>query len=133
MYLSNHLNNSDSIKFASVIGIIKPIQNKPTHFGEQFLLTKIAAEQNLPGSTVNCFLQDKHQRLWIGTDGGLAIYNGLNFEIFNTESGIAHNYISCLEQGNGDTIYVGTKGGVNIFIANKMATLNPSNCKALPE
>jgi ligand-binding sensor domain-containing protein/serine phosphatase RsbU (regulator of sigma subunit) len=130
--LNNHLNNSDSIKFASVTGLIKPIQNKPTHFGEQFLLTKIAAEQNLPGSTVNCFLQDKHQRLWIGTDGGLAIYNGLNFEIFNTESGIAHNYISCLEQGNGDTIYVGTKGGVNIFIANKMATLNPSNCEALP-
>jgi serine phosphatase RsbU (regulator of sigma subunit)/ligand-binding sensor domain-containing protein len=129
---NNYLNNSDSIKFASVIGLIKPIQNKPTHFGEQFLLTKIAAEQNLPGSTVNCFLQDKHQRLWIGTDGGLAIYNGLNFEIFNTESGIAHNYISCLEQGNGDTIYIGTKGGVNIFIANKMATLNPSNCKALP-
>ena len=129
---NNQLNKRDSIKFVDVFGLIKPIQNKPTHVGEQFLLTKIAAEQNLPGSTVNCFLQDKHKRLWIGTDGGLAIYNGLNFEIFNTESGIAHNYISCLEQGNGDTIYVGTKGGINVFIASKMATLNPTNCEALP-
>ena len=130
--IDNKLNKNDSIKFIQVSGLIKPIQNKAKHFGEHFLLTQIAAEQNLPGSTVNCFLQDKHKRLWIGTDGGLAIYNGLNFEIFNTESGIAHNYISCIEQGNGDTIYVGTKGGINIFTGNKMATLNPSNCMALP-
>jgi serine phosphatase RsbU (regulator of sigma subunit)/ligand-binding sensor domain-containing protein len=124
--------NGILLKFKTVKAIILPIQTKPEKFGEKFLITKIASEQNLPGSTVNCFLKDKYNRLWIGTDGGLAIYNGFNFEIYTTGNGLAHNYISCLEMGSGDTIYVGTKGGLNIFSGHTMSVLNQSNFTALP-
>jgi ligand-binding sensor domain-containing protein/serine phosphatase RsbU (regulator of sigma subunit) len=128
----NKLKKGIVFKSNSLKGIILPSQTKPEKFGDNYLFTKIASEQNLPGSTVNCFIEDKYNRLWIGTDGGLAIYNGFNFEIYTTENGLAHNYISCIERGTGDTIYVGSKGGVTIFSGFETATITKVNFSEIP-
>lgn len=105
---------------------LKAFENKNQLTGEEQAIKKINGADNLPGSTVNCFYKDNYNRLWIGTDGGVAIYNGFNFQIVSTENGLTHNYVNCITGGNGDTIFVGTKGGIDVFIGNQHASFNPS-------
>jgi ligand-binding sensor domain-containing protein/serine phosphatase RsbU (regulator of sigma subunit) len=72
------------------------------------------SEQGMPGTTVNCLLDDSLQRLWIGTDGGLALYEGFNWQLFNSSNGLPHNYVTALEQYH-DAYWVGTKGGLSVI------------------
>jgi len=72
------------------------------------------SEQGMPGSTINCLMNDSLQRLWFGTDGGLAVYEGLNLQLYTTVNGLNHNYVNTITSHK-DEIIIGTKGGLIIL------------------
>lgn len=86
-------------------GLVTGINSSWFYFG---------SEQGMPGTTVNCLLDDSLQRLWMGTDGGLALYEGFNLQLFNSSNGLPHNYVTALEQYRG-AYWIGTKGGLAVI------------------
>jgi len=51
--------------------------------------------------------------LWVGTDQGLYLYNGLNWKGYTTADGLASDTINCLGIDDYGTLWVGTAKGLN--------------------
>jgi serine/threonine protein kinase/ligand-binding sensor domain-containing protein len=74
----------------------------------------------LPNDVVHCLLEtdepDGTKALWVGTDGGLALFKGsVCAQVFTVEDGLPHNRVRCLLETNdpdaGRTLWIGTHGG----------------------
>ncbi len=94
-----------------------------THFG----LKHFTTDHGIPGSSVQCLLQDKQGKIWIGTDNGLAVYTGSSIEILNINQGLPNNFISALTEGENGVICIGTKGGIAFFDGIKFTVMNAKN------
>jgi ligand-binding sensor domain-containing protein len=58
--------------------------------------------------------------LWVGTLGGLAKFNGKDFQSYSTENGILNNRVKLIKS-IGDAIWVGHEGGVSKIQNNKIS------------
>jgi|GEM_PF-1693231 len=69
--------------------------------------------KGLPSDKVTCISQDMNGFIWLGTDRGLVRFNGIDFEVFNTENTeeMRCNYITCLFAGDDGKLLAGTHGG----------------------
>jgi len=68
----------------------------------------------LPQNTVQCLLQTHDGYLWVGTQSGLARYDGLRFTVFdrnNTPAFKTDNVLS-LAEGAHNTLWIGTADGL---------------------
>lgn len=70
-------------------------------------------EDGLPDSTINTILQDRTGYLWVGTNRGLARFDGMRFLNFDSSvtEGLAGNRISCLMEDSAGNLWIGTRGG----------------------
>lgn len=92
-----------------------------------YSLLKIKATNNVKGEAgvimANCFFEDNHQNVWIGTsNGGLLQYDARqdSFTSFeneeNNNQGLHYNFeIRCIFQDKDENIWLGTDKGINIF------------------
>ena len=70
---------------------------------------------HIPKRKINALAVDAVNNLWIGTDSGLVMFDGVVFTNYNTSnSGIASNKIISLATGGGN-IYAGTYSGLCVF------------------
>jgi signal transduction histidine kinase/ligand-binding sensor domain-containing protein/DNA-binding response OmpR family regulator len=85
---------------------------------------QISLSEGLSQSTVYSIMQDSKGFIWAGTRaGGLNIYNGYEFKVYNTRSGdsssISDNEITCILEDSHHVIWIGTRnGGLNRFDRN---------------
>lgn len=72
----------------------------------------ITIKDGLPSNYVFAADEDEHGFLWLGTDKGLARYDGFRWQTFTTDEGLPGNYINQLYcDGNGGIwLYFATKG-----------------------
>ena len=81
---------------------------------------ELSLEQGLSQSIVACMIQDRNGFLWLGTEDGINIYNGYEFDVIrgdqNDSNSLSHNDVrSLLEDRNGH-IWIGTfHGGLNRY------------------
>ncbi len=47
----------------------------------------------LANNSVRCFLEDKNGEIWIGTDGGISIFNGTTFKSITLKDGLIGNFV----------------------------------------
>lgn len=79
-------------------------------------LRSYTIEHGLPQSQVYDMVQDHMGYLWLGTQGGgLANFDGNNFEVFNESDGLQSNYIHALYVSN-DSLFIGSKKGLSIRV-----------------
>ncbi|MGE5342924.1 MAG: two-component regulator propeller domain-containing protein [Candidatus Omnitrophota bacterium] len=79
----------------------------------QYMINKWQEEDGLPQNFIRSVLQTSDGYVWIGTEEGLARFDGVKFKIFdkyNTPS-LTHNYIFCLFEDSQKRLWVGTLGG----------------------
>lgn len=93
------------------------------------------SSEGLISNTVRCIFEDADSRVWVGTDGGISIFNGYNFTPITSQDGLAGNevwdiikdpnggkWIACYGAGlthlqNGKyTNYAKEKGLENVYV-----------------
>ena len=85
-------------------------------------------EDGLPHNIGYGLLEDSKGYLWIGTDDGLAQFDGLEWKSYNTEDGLSSPYPIDITEASDGSIVVGVwKGKINIISQQKIYTLNTSD------
>jgi signal transduction histidine kinase/ligand-binding sensor domain-containing protein len=79
----------------------------------QFVHQSWQSEQGLPENSVTAIAQTKEGYLWLGTEGGLARFDGINFTVFekSTTPSLGNNFITSLLVDHEGTLWIGTLGG----------------------
>jgi ligand-binding sensor domain-containing protein len=88
------------------------------------------ANSQIPDNTIRCLQVDSLDRLWIGTDNGLALRStDGSWQIFNeSNSGLADDYVRALAVDTNNTLWIGTTlGGVQKFDGSTWTTYNTGN------
>jgi len=76
----------------------------------------------LPQNSVTCFCQDFNGFMWIGTENGLARFDGTNFKIYNQidTPELYNNKITALHTSSDGVLWIGTDGGgITLFKENR--------------
>jgi ligand-binding sensor domain-containing protein/tRNA A-37 threonylcarbamoyl transferase component Bud32 len=79
----------------------------------QYIIDGWNAETGLPQSSVYAVLQTGDGYIWIGTEEGLARFDGVEFIVFDGSNtpAISKNFISCLLEDREKNLWIGTLGG----------------------
>ena len=80
----------------------------------QFVLRTYGLEEGLPQLTANAVVQTPDGYLWVGTDDGLARFDGTTFEVFepgNTPAFAANATVKTLHVDAEGVLWIGTQGG----------------------
>jgi PAS domain S-box-containing protein len=72
-------------------------------------------EAGLPHNSAGELLQTRDGYLWVGTDSGLARFDGIRFVNYRiaTAPGLADNLIRCLIEDKAGTLWIGTQRGLS--------------------
>ncbi len=88
----------------------------------------LSVEHGLAQETASAILQDRDGFLWIGSQAGLARYDGQRTQIFRAEpddsGSLADNWISAIHEDRHGRLWVGSRGGLQWFdpVAQKFVT-----------
>ena len=82
----------------------------------QYTRTIWTQEQGLPQDTIRAIAQTTDGYLWLGTDEGLARFDGYEFVIFNKDHGdLPSNSITALSAGADGSLWIGTADGLTCY------------------
>lgn len=80
-------------------------------------------EHGLPQDTIRAIGQTADGYLWLGTDEGLARFDGYDFTVFDkNESKLPSNSITALEAGPDDSLLIGSSVGLTVYQNNEFRT-----------
>jgi signal transduction histidine kinase/ligand-binding sensor domain-containing protein len=95
----------------------------PSRSLTQYTRTVWTQEHGLPQDTVRAIAQTKDGYLWIGTDEGLAQFDGYDFVVFNKENGaLPSNSVGALWAAKDGSLWIGTLGGLTRYHNGKFTT-----------
>lgn len=85
---------------------------------------KLPVEGILPDGKINCLLPDGENNLWIGTDHGIALWNGFRLVAADLPKTIANSQILTLLKDRQSNVWIGTQsnGLARLDSAGKVAT-----------
>ena len=79
----------------------------------QYSRTVWTQERGLPQDTIRAITQTKDGYLWLGTDEGLARFDGYEFVVFNKAHGdLPDNSVTALTASNDGALWIGTQNGL---------------------
>ena len=94
------------------------VANSFQAIGQLYNFANYSLEQGLPQSSVYSIFQDTRGYLWVGTESGVARFNGLQFTVFDRSNGLPGNIVRSIIEGPDGNIWVGTDMGIGIFDGN---------------
>ncbi|MCC5926814.1 MAG: response regulator [Bacteroidetes bacterium] len=102
---------------------VKAIHTRPTKAlppaGKDVAITHVRflnVEQGLASSYVRAVLEDQSGNIWVGTRGGVSVYNGKSFTHYTVNEGLSNNLVRAILEDRGGNIWLGTGGGgVSVF------------------
>lgn len=83
--------------------------------GQSYHFLNLTVEDGLSQNDVHDLIQDKRGAIWMATQQGITIYNGVNFEYINSESGLPSNIIYSLYEDVKGHIWIGTHKGLTVY------------------
>ena len=80
-------------------------------------------QQGLPQDTVRAIAQTGDGYLWLGTDDGLARFDGYDFTVFNkADSGLPSNSVTALAAAPDGALWIGTSDGLARYASKRFQT-----------
>jgi signal transduction histidine kinase/ligand-binding sensor domain-containing protein len=90
-------------------------------------------QQGLPQDSVRAIAQAPDGALWIGTDEGLARFDGVDFTVYRQRAdGLPNSFITSLIAARDGVIWVGTLAGVSRFASGRFTHYNAVNGLGTP-
>lgn len=80
-------------------------------FSQEYFFKNYGVKEGLLQSNVLCALQDSKGYLWLGTEGGLSRFDGIEFQNFTKEDGLAESNATAIFQDRAGTIWLGHQNG----------------------
>lgn len=92
------------------------------------------SNSSIPDNVIRCLTEDAQGNVWIGTDNGIARYNGNNFVVFDSSNAnLPVNQIRSLAFDSLGNLWVGTfQAGLVIYDGQSWTAYNSQN-SALPD
>lgn len=82
----------------------------------------------LPQNTVRAIAVDDDNNKWVGTDNGLAFFDGINWVLYtDTNSGLPANIVRCIEIDPQGNKWIGTTNGLAKFDGANWDVFQPDN------
>jgi len=75
-------------------------------------------DDGLPSSEVYTVLEDQEGYIWVGTDNGVARFDGYSFEVFDSDDGLGDVVVFYLIMDDHGTIWAGTYSGKVYYFNN---------------
>ena len=96
-----------------------------------FSFRNISVKDGLAESTVKVVFEDRNGFMYFGTENGLDVYNGYEFNNYQmnsfSDSSILGNKVSAIYEDSNDMIWVGTELGVSMFNPSRRIFTRPIN------
>lgn len=83
--------------------------------------------RNGPGRSVRSILQDARGRLWMGSDAGVASFDGTSFGHHTVRNGLADNTVFCLLLDRKERLWAGTANGLSCMVDGAWRTVRFAN------
>jgi ligand-binding sensor domain-containing protein/signal transduction histidine kinase len=81
-------------------------------------------QNGLPTNDIQSLVQTRDGYLWVGTEDGLARFDGAQFQVFDKSSGkLPGNYIYCLFEDLRGALWIGTNGGLVRYHSGKFEVI----------
>ena len=84
----------------------------PNAFNKPLTFSYISINEGLPSNNITAIIQDKHGWIWVGTDKGLAKYNGHRVAKIPCSAFTAVHSLA----EKGDSLLVGTENGLYLYL-----------------
>ena len=108
-----------SFALAMTMGLLPVLVTAQRYFFEN-----ISVQQGLPASKVYCALQDAYGLVWIGTEAGIASYDGNVVQNHGTAEGVARNGVRALLLNKDGHLWAGhLDGGITYYDGNHFQAL----------
>ena len=88
-------------------------------YSQSLSLQNYTADDGLPQNTVFSIVQDSVGFIWVGTEAGVARFDGNNFKIFGLEDGLVGTGVRTLFLDKEKNIWMGTTSGVSKYANDK--------------
>jgi signal transduction histidine kinase/ligand-binding sensor domain-containing protein len=95
--------------------------------GQQYLFQQYSTADGLAQSQPNSITQDGFGRLWIGTIGGLSVFNGSEFMTYTKREGLISNHITDLATDKKGNLWIATMAGMSRFNGQQFETIRIEN------
>ena len=82
---------------------------------QRFPFHNLSVDDGLMQSQATCLAQDKSGNLWIGTQGGLSRFDGINFTNYTVRNGLLNNMVNAVAADADDNIWISGPAGVSRF------------------
>ena len=112
--------SADAIWAATPGGLLKFNQRNG-----QYAVYTVAS--GLPSNNVLCVWYSTSGILWLGTDQGIASFDGEHFTCFGTADGLLDQTATAFAEGGDGTLYAGTKRGIMRFTNGIWEPFNDSH------
>ena len=98
---------------------------KPNKNFDDYVLDTWSIEQGLPQITVNAIAQGPQNYLWVGTQAGLARFDGLKFKVFDSGNtpALAGPFIHDLHLDQQKRLWIATYKGLSLYQAGEFAAV----------
>lgn len=91
---------------------------------QRFFFENVSVNQGLPASKVYCAAQGRDGLIWVGTEGGLASYDGNSISNHGTSDGVATGSVRSLFADSAGGIWAGhLEGGLTHFDGHRFRSL----------
>jgi signal transduction histidine kinase/ligand-binding sensor domain-containing protein len=89
----------------------------------QYTRTVWTQEHGLPQDTIRAIVQTADGNLWLGTDEGLARFDGYEFVVFNKDNGdLPGNSVTALAAAPDGSLWIGTSNGLTCYKSRRFHT-----------
>ncbi|MEI6348181.1 MAG: histidine kinase [Bacteroidota bacterium] len=97
-------------------------------YAQNYNVRNFTAADGLPTNSTRKIFKDSRGYIWIGTDAGVARFDGKTFNVFNSLDGLAGDEVwGITEDKNGNMFFACYDGGVTKYDGSKFLNYTPKN------
>lgn len=76
--------------------------------------TRYTTRQGLVNDFIRAFCEDRAGNLWIGTDGGVSVWDGKEFRNYDASNGLVYPSVRTIVETRNGSLWIGTDGGISV-------------------